>query len=426
MIHIKQDKITKYQPEFILDFKSYEPNDHKLVTQFDNIINIFKTSTYDNNNFVNKESKVIDRIVLVKKEVNGLLNKLSKTNYAVLLDKILKLRIENLTMLNTIMGIIFNTIISAPHMASIYGQFLKDINCKSKWIFSDEDTGKICSPRIIILNLCQNKFENIIKNNIDSADTDNYFREKNERSGIVLLISSMFNTGILASSVFHQCITELIKNTNENNIELVLQLLTATNTKLKNNEKEYYELYIRMLNDYYHTSTLTQRTKFNILDYLELNDCVEAVKPTKLTKPTKPTKPTKLTKSGKSTKATKADEAFNLDDFIYNMVKEYVNSNDMDEVVVYLDDENVKPDGEFVSILIDNIFDIKKNDIHKVITLISTLVQREIITVPVLQEGIDLIMQDMDDIVLDVPYAKTYMNNLMEELKEHGFTLMVE
>jgi len=394
----------KYSPEFIADFKYYiYEKDSESKIELDNkiayILSILKKSTYDCINTLYHEKKESDRLVMMRKEINSLLNKLAENNYDIMLNKILKLRIDNYKMLSVIMEVMFHKVIKEPYYSQLYGKLAKDINDKCNWIFNEEikeynsKINKVYSVRIILLEFCQKKFEEIITNKLEYEETNLYFKEKNERLGTLSLIAELYKNNLLAHQVIHQCITVLINDpNNEINIELLIQFLTILNDKLKN-DTNMHHIYFDILSNYYNNSKMSSRVKFAILDFIELN------------------KKNNTTKN--ITCSNIEDKNITCSNIEDKIIKSYLLNKDFNTIKDLLSDKLSKDN--LLNIL-DIIFDLSDSDINNCIILLNNLLKYNYIDKNILMISFDEFEDELDDMMIDIPNAKDIFKKLKVNL----------
>lgn len=354
-----RDNITKYSPEFIIDFKNFNDDSQELKDKITKISQMLGKSTYDKINHIHKVKKEVHKSVLIRNEINSLLNKLSKDNFDTIITKLCQIKMDDIETLQSVSELIFNKIIKEYRYMNMYGNLIKELIIKSKWNLYHND--KKFSIRTVIINLCQNKFKYIILNKLECDESTSYFKEKNERLGTLLLISELHKNRIIANKIIDECVFNLLQDEcNECDIEIAIKFMESLNNI---DIKEYKNI----LKKHYKNEKLSKRLEFLILEFI--NDEI------------------------------KINERDLINDYLKNK-----KSNILDKIEL---NKNTLVN------LIDNIFDLSPEQVDIIIDL---LIEINKITPINLKNALKIIKEDLDDICIDIPHAKDIYDNIVSSI----------
>lgn len=354
------NKIQQYTPEFILGFKDFQDSSN-FNESYNNLYEIFMNEFSSSKCYTKINNK---KKLTVENDVKSILNKISKSNLKEQITKLFKLPINNYKKMKSATNVIFDKIIDEPNFIDIYSDFIFDLNYKKKWIFrNDYENVSFLS---LLIDKCQDEFNEILKSIIDE-NNETYHKQKDRRTGTILLICELYKKKLLANNVIHQCISKLISYDSCNEkIDLVIKIIDSVKDTIA---KEYYIFYTGILKKYFNDNKLQQRVKFNILDLIE----------------------------------SKID----IDDEINTIIQG--NFSKIDKVKNYISG------CEIVCKIIDLLYDMKNNKANNTIDVLIKLVG--ILGKKDFRNGINESMKYYDDVIIDVPYAKKYFLLLFKKLK---------
>jgi hypothetical protein len=467
--------VTKYSYEFILEFKDATVESDKLNHILNKINDSFMTSTdyqqnkYKKDNYVplkiKKKNKVkLNNNELFTKKINGILNKLTGVNLKKMCDKIMKSNIENYYMLNYLTESIFKKILDEPSYIDKYIDIVKLISTRNKkWTFENE--GKKYNFRILILNLCQNKFEllldkkylkNLNKKDIKEDEADDYFLEKKRITCCGLLIAYMYINKLLSSEVFKSCLGYLLGVKNDLCYELSYKMLDVAYKYMKKNDKTYFNLCMKIIKELLKKKEIAPRIKYGIQDFIDNNKIKRKKKNTKIINEknerkgnngnnknnvkeekvswkgvyikqnTKERKERKEIKERKETKETKEDNKIlkkeNIIFKVGNLVREYLNHNNYKETTLYIKDMNMKSNLYLlVNGIIEFIYDASDKHIDEAIILLILLLKNKNLSLKTLKMGIEDSLLEFNDTIIDLPIIKDYWLKVFNELIKNKY-----
>jgi hypothetical protein len=205
---------------------------------------------------------------MVMKEIRGMLNKLTLTNFDKLSDDLVYLEITDPEELRGIVSIIFDKSLEETHFCNMYARLcnkIKDMLPKfPEPDESDPPPGKEKAPKKeltfkrCLLNKCQQEFERAdrYEDLQDPNETEAQHAAKSRKVrmrmlGNIKFIGELFAQNILNEKIMHECVTRLLGSNDEDTIECLCKLM-ATIGKLLDHEKakhymDYYFEQVRSL-----------------------------------------------------------------------------------------------------------------------------------------------------------------------------------
>ena len=193
---------------------------------------------------------------LLLKNLTSLLNKLTDDNFNTLFIEITNFeKINNLEILNKAIDRLINNIKFNQVFCNTYSKLCYNIDSKDLWGYTDENNKNISFKNMILQKL-QYEFFNIFneksrKEELDLLDSiecedEKYDEEcelKNNKNGIILLLSYFYNRNLIDNKIMEEIIRYLISplydNTNipdEWNLEFLYNLFNISFNKLVQNK----------------------------------------------------------------------------------------------------------------------------------------------------------------------------------------------
>jgi translation initiation factor 4G len=194
------------------------------------------------------------------RNIRILLNKLAGENFARVSDTIQNNFLYTEEVTEKLAKMLFNKCIKEPKYIHLYIK-LADQLFKKFSVSKLGDTGRVTGSnfRRMFLNLCQEAFESRHSNNFlnelpsDLSEEEKMFRKKQHVIGSMKLIGELFAHGILTDAVLIQCMENMQREKNEQNVEIMVNLLLTTGKKVY----EYFAFEARM-------STLVKKPRLKI------------------------------------------------------------------------------------------------------------------------------------------------------------------
>jgi hypothetical protein len=202
---------------------------------------------------------------MVMKEVRGMLNKLTLTNFEKLSEDLVQLEIVDPEELKGIVSIIFDKSLEEAHFCNMYARLCNKIKDQLPKFPEPEDVdpppGKEKAPRKeltfkrCLLNKCQEEFERADRyedlqeaNETEAQHAAKSRKVRMRMLGNIKFIGELFAQKILNEKIMHECVTRLLGSKDEDTIECLCKLM-ATIGKLLDHEKakHYMDYYFEQV-----------------------------------------------------------------------------------------------------------------------------------------------------------------------------------
>eukprot|EP00930_Biecheleria_cincta_P056008 TRINITY_DN4221_c1_g4_i1.p1 TRINITY_DN4221_c1_g4~~TRINITY_DN4221_c1_g4_i1.p1 ORF type:complete len:529 (+),score=135.23 TRINITY_DN4221_c1_g4_i1:80-1666(+) len=178
----------------------------------------------------------------IKRQVQALLNKICPENVAQIVSKIAAIEVETLTDLEAIIELMFKKAVSEPHYCETYADLVFSLKAVYP-SFPCPDGGKPATVKGLVLNICQNEFEELLSScdvpdaEKEGADPEEleYLRKKRKdrMRANMKFIGHLFLRQLLSAKVIGTVICELVlceqtvEVPEEHALECVCELLLA-------------------------------------------------------------------------------------------------------------------------------------------------------------------------------------------------------
>lgn len=223
--------------------------------------------------------------IALMRSVNSILNKLTPTKFDILVQQIIELNISSAALLRDVVNSLFEKAVAEPTFSPTYAQFSVHLSDKLP-TFTDADTGDITTFKRLLLNTCQNEFENTTQsdnntdNTIELSDIDKSHIEskrKLRQLGTIQFIGELYSRRMLAAGIMRMCIVLLLGDINspdEPQIEVLCKLLSTIGSTLdiQNNTdaQSFLNATFDALEKLKKSELLSSRIRFMITDIIEL------------------------------------------------------------------------------------------------------------------------------------------------------------
>jgi len=155
----------------------------------------------------------------LKRQVQGLLNKICPENVDSIVEKIAAIHVEDLKQLEAIIELMFKKAVTEPHYCETYADMV--FNLKAVYpSFPDPEGGKPVTFKGLVLNICQNEFEELLasgdlseeeKAKLDQEEIDFLRKKRKDRMrGNMKFIGHLFLRQLLSAKVIGSVICELV------------------------------------------------------------------------------------------------------------------------------------------------------------------------------------------------------------------------
>lgn len=158
------------------------------------------------------------RLGALKRSVQSLLNKVCPESVTSIAEKIAEIKVEDAAELDHIIGLVFRKAVTEPHYMETYADLIFSLNTAFPH-FPNPEGGKPLTFKTILLNSCQNEFENLpltlapTAEEVESFDAEELeFRRKKIKERVLAnmkLIGHLFLRQLLPAKVICSIIQEL-------------------------------------------------------------------------------------------------------------------------------------------------------------------------------------------------------------------------
>eukprot|EP00439_Symbiodinium_sp_Y106_P015218 s3790_g2.t1 len=155
----------------------------------------------------------------LKRQVQGLLNKICPENVASIIEKIAAIEVQDIKQLEAIIELMFKKAITEPHYCETYADMVFSLKAVYP-SFPSPDGGKPITFKGLVLNICQNEFEELLASNDISAEQKakldeeelEYMRKKRKdrMRANMKFIGHLFLRQLLSAKVIGSVICELV------------------------------------------------------------------------------------------------------------------------------------------------------------------------------------------------------------------------
>jgi translation initiation factor 4G len=227
---------------------------------------------------------ILEKNVVIIKKLKGILNKLTCINYDKLYKEIMDIEFPNDESISNMVNEIFKKAIEQKYFGELYAKLCKDII----------KTNKIENFKRILMLLCQKEYEKInidiyaeinkqkedVKNDTSLSTQEKCYKTedldcernkiKNKMIGNINFIGELFKIGIIPDVLIHECMTQLLKNTTENNIEYTCKLMESVGHVIVKNKPLCLNNYFKILTTLSLDKSISMRYRFMIKDTIDL------------------------------------------------------------------------------------------------------------------------------------------------------------
>eukprot|EP00441_Pelagodinium_beii_P042038 CAMPEP_0197635716 /NCGR_PEP_ID=MMETSP1338-20131121/11456_1 /TAXON_ID=43686 ORGANISM="Pelagodinium beii, Strain RCC1491" /NCGR_SAMPLE_ID=MMETSP1338 /ASSEMBLY_ACC=CAM_ASM_000754 /LENGTH=492 /DNA_ID=CAMNT_0043207835 /DNA_START=6 /DNA_END=1484 /DNA_ORIENTATION=+ len=184
----------------------------------------------------------------MKRQVQGLLNKICPENVALIVEQIAAIEVQDITQLQAIIELMFKKAITEPHYCETYADLVFSLKAVYP-AFPDPDGGKPVTLKGLVLNICQNEFEDLLasadlsKEEIAGCDEEELEhlrkKRKDRMRANMKFIGHLFLRQLLSAKVIGTIICELVlceqeDLPEEHALECACELLLAVGYTLEN------------------------------------------------------------------------------------------------------------------------------------------------------------------------------------------------
>ena len=234
-----------------------------------------------------RQAKTEDELLIFKRNIKDILNKMTPENFDACIVKIKDLQINDVENLNIFVDLIFEKSIQEESYSKIYSRILSR--------FKNMSASNV-TVRSVLLIKCQNMFQggldSLVKQ-VSSYWTEKVNAEKDERMknllrenlgeqikkaqdkyfGNMKLISELYLQGIATSKIINFCIKELFKNKFDAiSIEAICKILQVAGPRFESNHGTQFNELMSEIEELSNSSELDKRSKFKLKDLIDMRN----------------------------------------------------------------------------------------------------------------------------------------------------------
>ncbi|XP_074660578.1 eukaryotic translation initiation factor 4 gamma 2-like [Tubulanus polymorphus] len=238
-----------------------------------------KKDSYFNNDHERHDS--------VFRRVRGILNKITPEKFDKLSLELLNVGIESEIVLRGIILLIFEKALDEPKYSSLYAALCQRL-CDDAPNFEPDDS-KITSFRRLLLNKCQDEFENRSRATevYDKQDgpltveqMETYSIAKRKMLGNIKFIGELGKLEMLHEGILHKCIKQLLEKKKNiplsdmaEDLECLCQIMRTVGRRLDTNKaKSWMNQYFKRIQQYVQNKDLPSRINFMLQDVIDLRE----------------------------------------------------------------------------------------------------------------------------------------------------------
>jgi len=184
----------------------------------------------------------------LKRHVQGLLNKICPDNVASIVEKIAAIEVRELQQLEAIIELMFKKAVTEPHYCETYADLVFSLKAVYP-SFPDPEGGKPVTLKGLVLNVCQNEFEELLAStdasaeqqaNCDEEELEHLRKTRKDRMRANMkFIGHLFLRELLSAKVIGTIICELVlceqdELPEDHALECACELLLAVGYTLEN------------------------------------------------------------------------------------------------------------------------------------------------------------------------------------------------
>ncbi|GAB1609027.1 eukaryotic translation initiation factor 4 gamma 2, partial [Argonauta hians] len=222
---------------------------------------------------------------LIFRKARGILNKLTPEKFDKLSLELLNVGIDSQLILKGIILLIFEKALDEPKYSSLYAQLCHRL-CKDAPNF-DHSSSKTITFRRLLLNKCQDEFENRSRATeafdkkdgpLNDDEAEQYHLAKQKMLGNIKFIGELGKLEMLHEGILHKCIKQLLEKKKNvsikdmaEDLECLCQIIRTVGRRLDSVEaKAWMDKYFERIKNFASNSDLPSRIRFMLQDVVEL------------------------------------------------------------------------------------------------------------------------------------------------------------
>merc|ERR1712106_481933 len=205
-----------------------------------------------------KIQKAATREAELQRDVRALLNKICPENKERIIDRIAQIQLDSVDEMRIVINIIFHKVCDDPHYCETYVDMIHALNkAYPEFPPEEEGSGSPATFRRMLVNTCQDKFEEMLSKLEDEEDGEKpekmdaddlitaILRKKRNAMATMKFIGNLFVRQLLAAAVIRRVIGDLLDGEPpEMQVEYALELVAAVGRQFENTEKDKAQITI--------------------------------------------------------------------------------------------------------------------------------------------------------------------------------------
>jgi hypothetical protein len=208
-----------------------------------------------------QKKKYLTREEQITNEVRALLNITTPENKETIISKLVEVQLQTARELEVLINVIFHRVTNDVYYLETYVDMVRILSQTYPEFPPEEENHPPSDFRRMLVNLCQNKFEDLLActdllvEKDPAMGLEEYeelvIREKGCAMATMKFIGHLYLGGLIVTAVIRQVLIHLLKGTEENpdsppalHVEYALELIRVTGYELDNSEKDKAQLQI--------------------------------------------------------------------------------------------------------------------------------------------------------------------------------------
>ncbi|KAK6973350.1 eukaryotic translation initiation factor 4 gamma 2 [Biomphalaria glabrata] len=235
-----------------------------------------------------RDVKSQDKNDQIFRRVRGILNKLTPEKFDKLSLELLNVGIETQVILKGIILLIFEKALEEPKYSSLYAQLCHRL-CEDSPNFDPPSNNNVTTFRRLLLNKCQDEFENrshateaFDKKDValTEEECEQYHIVKKKMLGNIKFIGELGKLDMLHEGILHKCIKQLLEKKKNaqlkdmsEDLECLCQIMRTIGPRIDlPKARAWMDQYFERINQFAANSELPSRIRFMLQDVIELRE----------------------------------------------------------------------------------------------------------------------------------------------------------
>jgi len=198
-----------------------------------------------------KLAKIKERTPQLQRETRALLNKICPENKEKIIKQVGEISIESVEDMQVIIGIIFHKVTDDPHYCETYVDMIHSLHTAYPEFPAEEEGEAPTSFRRMLVNMCQDKFEEMVSLAEEEEDPkaatldpdellEQTIKKKRNCMATMKFIGNLFVRQLLAAAVIRRIVGDLLNGEAplEMHVEYALELVIAVGHQFEHTDKD--------------------------------------------------------------------------------------------------------------------------------------------------------------------------------------------